>query len=475
MENKVIICIGTIGSPTFNRCYSLINKYFKKHPNVYRISIIKNKKPRSSWLNEMAKESLDYDWCLQVDEDMYLYPEALDELLTFAIKNKNDGVKIANASSMLEDLFLDQKIGSLKLWNTEVFKHVKFKDVLGSDRQFAKDAAEFGFVNISFDKILADHDSAPTPAIAYKKYFEYTKKIIKFQDKVAVFNFIKNLEKINLNKKTNISISALKGANAAYNNYDNIELPLVSIIMTNFNKNKLLKLSINSVLLQSYKNFELLVIDDNSNDDSIEIIKNINDPRIKLFKTSINYGTYACRNFGILQSSGKYITFLDSDDFIEKDHINKKINKIINLNIKAVCTKYKRYDEFKNQIGKEKICEASILFDKNIIKDIGFFHMVKFGADTEYRLRIEKKYGKNSIFILEDTSYIAFYSKNSLTSNLSTGIKSVARSIYSREFLKNLENNKNLKYDIFEDMSFLKLDKISLVNDFNINTFERIK
>jgi len=187
--NNVIICIGTINRPTFKMCYDLIFKNYLNHKNVKKIEVIKNKTPRSKWLNDMAKISLEYDWCLQVDEDMYLYPNALDELLNFAILEKNKNIKIANASCMLKDLFLDYKIGSLKLWNTEVFKYVNFKDVLGSDRQFAKEASELGFKNIATSKVLADHDSAPTPEIAYSKYYEYTSKIYNFSNKEEALKF----------------------------------------------------------------------------------------------------------------------------------------------------------------------------------------------------------------------------------------------------------------------------------------------
>lgn len=212
MDN-IIICIGTVNKPTFKKCYDLINKNYSNHKNVKKIEIIKNKKPRSEWLNEMAKISLEYNWCLQVDEDMYLYPNALDELLNFAKLEKNKGVKIANASCMLNDLFLNSKIGSLKIWNTEVFKYVTFKDVLGSDRQFAKEALEFGFKNIAINKILADHDSAPTPEIAYAKYYEYTEKIYKFNGKKEAISFNLFLKNKYNKEKNIITKSALDGSN----------------------------------------------------------------------------------------------------------------------------------------------------------------------------------------------------------------------------------------------------------------------
>lgn len=219
MDNNIIICIGTVDRPTFKKCHSLIIKNFMNHKNVKKIEIIKNQKPKSEWLNKMAEVSIDYNWCLQVDEDMYLHPNALDELLNFAIEKKNKGIKIANASCLLRDLFLKSKIGSLKLWNTEVFKYVKFKDVLGSDRQFAKEALEIGFKNIAIHRILADHDSAPTPDIAYNKYYEYTSKIYNFSNKEDALKFNLFLKNKYNNEKSIISKMAYNGSTDFLNSY----------------------------------------------------------------------------------------------------------------------------------------------------------------------------------------------------------------------------------------------------------------
>ncbi len=204
----VIICIGTIDSPTFKKCYKIINDLFKDHEKVLKIVVIKNKKPRSEWLNEMIKESVDSGakWCLQVDEDMYLYKNALDELYNFALSSNK---KVLNASCLLNDLFLNSKIGSLKLWNVDALRLATFKDVLGSDRQYAKDLEAFGFSNIAINKVLADHDSAPTTDIAYRKYNEYIEKIYKFNGKEESERFLKFLK----NKSSNeIGLAAYNGA-----------------------------------------------------------------------------------------------------------------------------------------------------------------------------------------------------------------------------------------------------------------------
>ena len=98
--------------------------------------------------------------------------------------------------------------------------------------------------------------------------------------------------------------------------------PLVSIIMPVYNCEKYLPESIESVISQSYQNWELIIVDDGSNDRSILIIESYaeRDSRIRLYKNeSGEHGPGIARNYGIEQISGKYTYFIDADDWIEKD------------------------------------------------------------------------------------------------------------------------------------------------------------
>jgi glycosyltransferase involved in cell wall biosynthesis len=92
-------------------------------------------------------------------------------------------------------------------------------------------------------------------------------------------------------------------------------IPLVSIILPSYNRANDLKRAISSVLKQSYTNFELIIIDNNSTDDTDEVISNYPDKRILLIKID-NKGLIAVsRNLGLKIAKGKYIAFLDSDDW----------------------------------------------------------------------------------------------------------------------------------------------------------------
>ncbi|MDR5687008.1 glycosyltransferase family 2 protein [Morganella morganii] len=93
-----------------------------------------------------------------------------------------------------------------------------------------------------------------------------------------------------------------------------MKAPLISIIMPAYNASKYIAESIDSVLTQDNKNFELIIIDDNSLDNTVDIINKYNDPRITLISNPDNYGVSEARNIGIRKANGKYIAFLDSDD-----------------------------------------------------------------------------------------------------------------------------------------------------------------
>ena len=100
---------------------------------------------------------------------------------------------------------------------------------------------------------------------------------------------------------------------------------LVSIIMPNYNCEKYLKETIESVLNQTYQNWELLFVDDCSTDGSIEIVESFNDSRIRILKNEKNSGAAISRNYGIREAKGRWIAFLDSDDLWEENKLEKHL------------------------------------------------------------------------------------------------------------------------------------------------------
>jgi glycosyltransferase involved in cell wall biosynthesis len=106
---------------------------------------------------------------------------------------------------------------------------------------------------------------------------------------------------------------------------------LVSIILPTYNRSELIKRSIDSVLTQKYGNFELIVIDDGSTDNTEEILKSFNDERIRILKNKENKGAAAARNMGISISIGTYIAFQDSDDEWLPQKLNRQVEVLSRL------------------------------------------------------------------------------------------------------------------------------------------------
>ena len=103
--------------------------------------------------------------------------------------------------------------------------------------------------------------------------------------------------------------------------------PIFSVVIPIHNKLPHLERSINSVLNQTYQDFEILLIDDASTDGSTQKIKEFSNPRIKIFtRTEPGPGGYAARNLGIEKAQGEWVAFLDADDEWYSNHLEKMNN-----------------------------------------------------------------------------------------------------------------------------------------------------
>lgn len=120
---------------------------------------------------------------------------------------------------------------------------------------------------------------------------------------------------------------------------------MVSIVMPCYNGSKFIGNSIQSVLSQTYKYFELIVVDDGSSDNSMSIVKKFNDDRIKLLTTDGQCGAATARNLAIENARGRYIAFLDCDDLWHNDKLEKHINYIMRNDLAFSWTDYNVINE----------------------------------------------------------------------------------------------------------------------------------
>jgi len=148
---------------------------------------------------------------------------------------------------------------------------------------------------------------------------------------------------------------------------------LVSIIMPNYNSASFIKESIVSILSQSYENWELILVDDCSSDDSLKVIEALiaDDKRIKLIKLTENSGPAIARNRAIKEAKGRYVAFLDSDDLWTPDKLLKQISFMQEHDVALSYTGYYRIEEESGEVidqihVPEKI-NYSELLKQNII------------------------------------------------------------------------------------------------------------
>lgn len=127
---------------------------------------------------------------------------------------------------------------------------------------------------------------------------------------------------------------------------------LVSVVMPSYNTARFIKESIQSVQAQTYKNWELIIVDDCSNDGTKEVLDQIDDSRIRYFQNDINSGAAVSRNRAIREAKGKWIAFLDSDDLWMPDKLEKQIKFMEENQYYFSYTDYFEIDEQSKKNGR---------------------------------------------------------------------------------------------------------------------------
>ena len=257
---------------------------------------------------------------------------------------------------------------------------------------------------------------------------------------------------------------------------------LVSIIMPAFNASKTIFDSINSVQSQTYQNWEMIIIDDGSTDNTKDIITPfLSDYRIKYLR-QLNSGPSIARNNGINKAKGKYLAFLDSDDIWKPNKLELQLNHFIrNPNCCLIHTNYSTFesntqnskpfrqtpwfsnwDENERLLMFDTIGTLTVLTETQLIKNLGGFNNDLHGTeDWDLWIRVSKE-GK--IFKLnDDTAYYRIhphgisqsfdkhlveldkvYNQHVFQPKIQNKIKYAANSVYSFRKAKNFLKNKNL-------------------------------
>lgn len=151
----------------------------------------------------------------------------------------------------------------------------------------------------------------------------------------------------------------------------------ISIITPVYNCEKLIGNTIETVINQTYTNWEMLLVDDCSTDNSEKIIEEYirKDNRIKYFKLEQNSGAAVARNYALEKSEGRFIAYLDSDDLWKPEKLEKQVDFMVKHNYAFSCTDYEKIDEQGNSLNKivkipQKV-DYNLFLRNTIIQTVG--------------------------------------------------------------------------------------------------------
>lgn len=207
--------------------------------------------------------------------------------------------------------------------------------------------------------------------------------------------------------------------------------PLISILMPAFNAAKHIETAMQSVLAQTWCNIELIVVDDCSTDETIDIVSCIaaSDARVKLIRQAVRQGAYAARNIALIQADGLFITNHDSDDWSHPQRLEVMVNSLTdNPGTVAVIADWVRTDpdlhfqRSRIDAGLIQPSVATIMFKKTVYEFLGGWDRVKVAADSEYLQRIVACFGGEAVQrVLPGTPLVfARHTPGSLTNSPAT-------------------------------------------------------
>lgn len=230
--------------------------------------------------------------------------------------------------------------------------------------------------------------------------------------------------------------------------------PKISIVIPTHNSSKTIYNCLHSILLQDYKEYDIIVVDDGSEDDTTNIVKSFNHAHLTVIEQE-NKGVSAARNAGIRKASGDLIAFLDSDDFWLPNKLSRQVEILNNnetLGLVATGAIYSKDkinylmsnkniegDIFDTLLNGNIIITSSVLVKKIIIEEIGFFNeKIYLGEDWEMWLRIASR---NKIKLISQPYLI--YSVSPLKKYPDELVISSYLEVYKSLVSKNIHVNKS--------------------------------
>lgn len=182
-------------------------------------------------------------------------------------------------------------------------------------------------------------------------------------------------------------------------------MSLISIILPAYNSENFITEAINSVLSQTYQNFELIIVNDGSTDKTAEIINKFNDPRIKYFEFENNKGVVAARNLALSKMNGEFFCFLDADDEFTSDSLGCRIVKFDDPEISFVDGRVRMMDaELKVQLEHRKQTFQGMPLDALLSLDpscfLGLTWMIRRDESVSYIFEEDMTNSEDLLFFI---------------------------------------------------------------------------
>lgn len=261
----------------------------------------------------------------------------------------------------------------------------------------------------------------------------------------------------------------------------------VSIIVPVYNAQSTISKCIDSILSQSYKNIEVILLNDGSKDKSIEILKEYekdNDNIIVINKK--NSGVASTRNQGIKVATGKYIMFVDNDDFIDRDYVLKYVNKINSNKSDIVIGGYRRVNTSNKVMFQKKLIDsewskyiimapwAKIFKRKYLIDNKIEFLSYPIGEDVYFMMMCF--YNNASVSTIDYIGYNWFYNDLSISNTVQRGLQKDVDIVILLDKIKKFSNSNYTEYYLYRYFVWYMLfsGKNSNKNKFHLE-YKRIK